>query len=333
MKKENEEASKNKWGQLLKKKWFFPAVYLTIAAVLLTTVVWYQNIGNQIPDAQNKNEDDFVPNLHDEDAKPVTDQQEMIQMPIAEADQAEIVTKFYDYNAEEKEQENGLILFNNRFYQSTGIGIGKEDKKTFDVVASLSGEVIEVKEDPLLGNVVVMSHKDDVKTYYASLGDVEVDAGQKVKQGEMLGTAGKSLFTKENGIHVHFELRKDGIKVNPEEYFNQPMSKLDGVKEEQEKSAKEAEEKADSSKESDESKSEESTDENDINIDTDKKDETDAIKQTDDNESDKDEESSKTKDDSKSKEDSKSKDDKESTDEADSAKDKSKEDNSKKEDQ
>src|SRR5690625_1450663 len=120
-----------------------------------------------------------------------------------------------------------MIRFNNMFYQSTGIDIASADGETFDVKASLSGTVTEVKEDPILGNVVSMTHENGVETYYASLGDIEVKAGSKVKQGETIGTAGKNLFGKDNGTHVHFEIRKNDKEVNPEMFFNQPVSKLD----------------------------------------------------------------------------------------------------------
>src|SRR6478609_4826534 len=116
MNEENKGASKNKWSRIFRKKWFFPAVYLTIAAILLTVVVWYQNLDNQIPDAQKgqENSEDYVPNLHDEEAESVLEQQEVINRPIADQEQAEIVTKFYDSNADQEDKENALVLYNNR---------------------------------------------------------------------------------------------------------------------------------------------------------------------------------------------------------------------------
>src|SRR5690625_6717233 len=96
--KEENNAPKNKWSQIFRKKWFFPAVYLTIAALILSVVVWYQNIDNQVPDAQDDSElaDEYNPGEFDEDAEAVLDQQEVIKMPVPDQDQAEIVTKFYD---------------------------------------------------------------------------------------------------------------------------------------------------------------------------------------------------------------------------------------------
>lgn len=244
MKEENNGGSKKKWTRIFRKKWLFPALYLAIAALLISVVVWYQNVGNQVPDAKDGEEttDTYTPNPYDEDAQSVIGQQEIIKMPVKDQKQAEIVTKFYDYNADDEDQESALVLYNNRYYQSTGVDIASSDGETFDVTASLSGTVSEVKEDPLLGNVVVLSHEDNVMTYYASLGEVSVQDGDKVKQGDTLGTAGKNLFGKDSGVHVHFELRKDGKEVNPEAFFNQPLSELDkAVSDNQEDDADKAE--------------------------------------------------------------------------------------------
>ena len=134
--------------------------------------------------------DSYQSNPFDEEAESVIQQQETIKMPVGENVQTEIVTKFYDYNADPEDQEKGVTFYNNRYYQSTGVDIASVDGETFDVVASLSGTVEEVKEDPLLGNVVVMSHGENVTTYYASLGEVAVEEGaqiNKVKKSELLG--------------------------------------------------------------------------------------------------------------------------------------------------
>lgn len=232
--KEENKAPKKGWQGIFRKKWFFPAVYLTIAALLLAAVVWYQNLDNQLPEAGDDQElsDNYTPNPHDQDAEPVMDSQEVIKMPVAEQEQAEIVTKFFDYEASQEDQESALILHNNRYYQSTGVDIVYPNGEAFDVLASLSGSVMEVKEDPLLGNVVILSHENDVTTYYASLGEVGVKAGDEVKQGDVIGTAGQNIFGQNHGTHLHFEIRKADTVFNPEEFFNQPVSKLEESKSE-----------------------------------------------------------------------------------------------------
>ena len=55
-----------------------------------------------------------------------------------------------------------------------------------------------------LGKVVVVKHEDGLTTSYQGLGNVEVAAGDKVKQGQVLGKAGQSVIKKDLGLHVHF---------------------------------------------------------------------------------------------------------------------------------
>src|SRR5690625_120523 len=224
--------SKNKWTRIFKKKWVFPALYIMLAAFLLTAVLWYQNIERKLSEgmeefnqAEGLEEDPF-----EDEIEAVIQQKETIKMPVADNVQTEIVTKFFDFDADEASQEDGLILYNDRYYQSKGIDIATVDGESFDVVASLSGTVKEVKPDPLNGNVVIMEHGKDITTYYASLDDVDVEVGTKLKQGAKIGTAGKSLFGQENGTHVHFEMRKGDTEVNPEEFFNKSIEKMEQFK-------------------------------------------------------------------------------------------------------
>lgn len=272
--KEFPNGSKNKWTRILQKKWFFPSVYLLLAAFLLTGVVWYQNFESKLmegmDDSSELSDIDAANPFDDEEAESVVQQQETIKMPVTEDMQAEIVTKFFDYNDEQEEQEKGLNLYNNRYYQSTGIDIAADDGETFDVVASLSGTVEEIKEDPLLGNIVIMSHEKDVSTYYASLGEVDVKEGAKVSQGDKLGIAGKNLFSEESGNHVHFELRKDEVQVNPEDFFNESIATLidfepaevedEAIEEEQEAPELDAEDEEDAESDTEEEDEEDEAD-------------------------------------------------------------------------
>lgn len=229
MKENFQDESKNNWRGLFKKKWFFPTLYLAIAALLLIAVIWYQAVDNKLSDGVDPEQlaDHYGQDLFDEEAEAVLQQKEIIKMPIRDEMNAEIVTKFYDYDGEKETQESGLILYNNRYYQSTGIDIASADGEEFDVIASMSGTVEDVKEDPLLGNIVVISHDNDIKTYYSSLSDVKAKAGDEIKQGEAIGVAGKSLFNQESGTHVHFEIRKNDVEVNPEMFFNESLTVLE----------------------------------------------------------------------------------------------------------
>lgn len=231
MKENFNNESKNNWTRIFKRKWFFPTLYLVIAALLVSGVMWYQDFERKMSQGLDEigKSDSYVPNPFDEDAESVLQQKEIIKMPVQDEIQTEIVTKFYDFADELEAKESALNLYNNRYYQSTGINIAADDGETFDVLASLSGTVTEIKEDPLLGNVIEISHADDITTYYASLSQVDVSVGDKVNQGEIIGLAGKNLFSQESGTHVHFEIRKGDTEVNPEKYFNESVAKLEQI--------------------------------------------------------------------------------------------------------
>lgn len=256
MNEENRFSPKKRWTRIFRKRWFFPSVFLILAALLISAFVWYQNMEDERDLAEEPIEQtgDYTPIPNDDTAVPVMEQQEVFLLPVANPEEAQIVTKFFDYDEDEEDKLNALIHYNNRYYQSTGIDIATADGESFEVVAALSGTVIEVKEDPLLGNVVVIDHGDEVKTYYASLGDVTVEQGAKVEQGDVIGEAGKNNFGKENGTHVHFEIRKGDTALNPELLLNQPLASIDQIIAASEATEEEAEE----AEESDESAEEDS---------------------------------------------------------------------------
>ncbi|SFK15730.1 stage II sporulation protein Q [Halobacillus dabanensis] len=232
MKEEGKKSvTKLKFKRLMRKKWLYPALYLSVAALVLVGVFWYQQGSSDLEDQiaeqpESEVQDEFLTADNEKETAPVMEHQENLQMPVADEKAASIVTKFYDYDASEQDQESALVLYNNKYYQSEGVDITREDGEAFEVTAALSGTVTEVKEDPLYGNVIEITHDEDVTTVYASLEDVEVLAGSDVSQGDVLGAAGKNSFGQASGVHVHFEVRSDGQPVNPEDFFGQPMSKI-----------------------------------------------------------------------------------------------------------
>ncbi|MFB1051551.1 peptidoglycan DD-metalloendopeptidase family protein [Paraliobacillus sp. JSM ZJ581] len=227
MKEDNRNVSKLKWKRILEKKWFFPAVYLSVAAIMLAGVLWYQNLNNQIPEATDQTEEGLSENVdYDQNSDPVVNPSEVVKMPVSTDTKTEIVTNFYDYDKTPEEQAQALVLYNNKYYQSKGIDIASTTEKAFPVVAALSGKVIDVREDSMLGYVVEMEHENGVTTHYASLTDIQVESGKQVKQGEELGLSGKNNFSQASGIHVHFEIRKDGEAVDPQQFFNQTVADI-----------------------------------------------------------------------------------------------------------
>jgi len=67
------------------------------------------------------------------------------------------------------------------------------------------------------GNRVMIDHGNGFVTLYAHLSSVSVGAGQTVNRGDVIGRMGST--GRSTGIHLHFEVRKGGVLVDPLGYL------------------------------------------------------------------------------------------------------------------
>ena len=100
-----------------------------------------------------------------------------------------------------------------------GIDIAAE--KTTVVKASAEGTVKSIKNDPRYGLTVVIEHVNGFTTVYSNLLTAEfVEEGEKVEQGQTIGTVGNTAtFEIADESHLHFEIQKDSQSVDPELYL------------------------------------------------------------------------------------------------------------------
>ena len=68
------------------------------------------------------------------------------------------------------------------------------------------------------GNYVIIEHADGFSTVYAHMDEILCEKGQEVAQGDEIGTVGTTGMS--TGPHLHFELSRDGVFVNPEYYLS-----------------------------------------------------------------------------------------------------------------
>jgi murein DD-endopeptidase MepM/ murein hydrolase activator NlpD len=85
------------------------------------------------------------------------------------------------------------------------------------IAAPMDGRVIETAYSPILGKYVMMSHSGGWKTLYGHMSEILVKEGQYVSQGRTLGRIGTTGYS--TGPHVHFEVIKNGVLVNPLNYL------------------------------------------------------------------------------------------------------------------
>ncbi|MEK3696667.1 M23 family metallopeptidase [Paenibacillus sp. FSL R10-2199] len=222
-------AKPSSWTRLLSKRWVFPAVYTAAAAIILTLVWVYQDAGQKPlnPDTAAVVSQEGVAGNEtgaltgDPEALEVVASAESLAWPVASPSEVEVVKPYYDENGTEENHVAAMVQYNNTFITNTGIDIAREDNKTFDVKAALSGEVTRVEDVAVLGKVIEVASPGDLKTVYQSLSDTKVKQGDEVKQGDTLATAGQNELEKGLGNHVHFEVHEDGKIVNPSDLLPQ----------------------------------------------------------------------------------------------------------------
>lgn len=103
----------------------------------------------------------------------------------------------------------------------THLGLDIKAPKTTVVKAAESGTVESIKNDPRYGITVIIKHSNDYKTVYSNLLTAEfVKEGDEVVLGQTVGTVGNSAaFEIADEPHLHFEIIKNGEKVDPSLYI------------------------------------------------------------------------------------------------------------------
>jgi len=85
------------------------------------------------------------------------------------------------------------------------------------VIAPADGIVSDTGRDASYGNVVVISHGFGMITRFNHLSKIFVRAGQRVKRGDKIAEVGTTGMS--TGPHLHYEVRVNGIPVNPLRYI------------------------------------------------------------------------------------------------------------------
>lgn len=93
-----------------------------------------------------------------------------------------------------------------------GIDIARPANRT--IKAADNGTVVQAGWDSGgYGNRIVISHNNGYKTTYSHLNSIKVRVGQVVSKGQSIGIMGRTGNS--TGVHLHFEVYKNGGLVNP----------------------------------------------------------------------------------------------------------------------
>ena len=101
--------------------------------------------------------------------------------------------------------------------QHEGIDIARPTG--FTIKAADNGIVVAAGSDGTYGNRVIIDHQNGYKTTYAHLSSISAKVGQVVPTGTKIGVMGST--GRSTGTHLHFEVEKNGLTINPLTVLNQ----------------------------------------------------------------------------------------------------------------
>jgi murein DD-endopeptidase MepM/ murein hydrolase activator NlpD len=104
-----------------------------------------------------------------------------------------------------------------------GIDIAGQGIYGSSVAAAAEGTVITAGHHYSYGNYIIVDHGADdngtsYATLYAHLSEIDVSYGSHVNAGQTIGKVGSTGNS--TGPHLHFEVRVNGNRVNPMNFFS-----------------------------------------------------------------------------------------------------------------
>lgn len=205
--------------KLVLKPFVIPTLYSIFVVVVIVSLFLSVDI------TEEKENMTYVSNAILDEYVPVVNiaQEATIQKPFTD-ETVVISNNYYDYQASEEEQKSSIIYHENTYLQNTGINY--QSSNVFDVISIYDGEVIEVKNEELLGKSVTIRHDNELISVYQSLGEVSVNKGDLVSTGQVIGKSGSCILFTGSNNNLHFELYSNGTIVDPEDYYNKKLSEF-----------------------------------------------------------------------------------------------------------
>lgn len=96
-------------------------------------------------------------------------------------------------------------------------GLDISNSRWTPIFATADGIVTTSGPNSSFGNLVVLDHGNGYTTKFGHLTKIMVDKGQLVKRYGLIGYMGDT--GRATGIHLHYEVHRDGTPQNPEKYI------------------------------------------------------------------------------------------------------------------
>lgn len=96
-------------------------------------------------------------------------------------------------------------------------GLDLKGKTGEPIYATAKGKVIYAGTMNGYGNCIKIKHAKGYTTLFAHLSKIDVKNGQKVNAGDVIGKLGST--GRSSGPHLHYEVRKNDVQLNPEQFL------------------------------------------------------------------------------------------------------------------
>lgn len=85
------------------------------------------------------------------------------------------------------------------------------------VIAPANGVVVKAEWQGGYGNMIEIDHGNGLTTRYGHLSKIEIQAGDVIQRGQLIGLIGST--GRSTGPHLHFELRLGDVSINPRRFL------------------------------------------------------------------------------------------------------------------
>ena len=197
-----------------------PTIYLIVLFVI-TVAIYFTSKSYDYHGEIDLDNITYVSNGIFNRSIPIINIPDTLGSPVSDVD---IVRYFYDSNSDLERKEKSIVYYEGTYMPNTGIDYAREE--VFDVLSIYDGTVIDIGEDELLGKTVKIRHNNELISVYQGIDNIEVNKGDIVFTGSKIATSGKSKLNSDLGNHLHFEVYKSGIYINPEIVINKKIGDI-----------------------------------------------------------------------------------------------------------
>lgn len=219
--KEKDTSKKKAWWKGEKKFYLFTALgcAAALAAIVVVAVAVSGDKEKEQVNSGNQGGSDNVVVLPPDDDEQVgggddnNDNEQVVVTPEGMTSPIQTVNVLNEYGF----YHNTTL---NWFYEHKGVDFVAEAGT--EIMAAEAGVIESISQDDVVtGTEIVIDHGDGLKTVYRFVTEVEgLKAGDSVEKGEVIATVAEANGNEyKDGAHLHFEVLKDDVHVDPTVYL------------------------------------------------------------------------------------------------------------------